>query len=53
MRLGGDLLGADLIALASLRDHYHAATPGSPLPRILGLTASPIFNPKNPGKSIA
>jgi endoribonuclease Dicer len=36
----------------SLKEHYHRKPPGSRLSRILGLTASPIFNPKKPVKSL-
>lgn len=39
-----------------MKDHYHRIrleSPGLPLPRLLGLTASPIYNPKNPKKAIS
>ncbi|ORY90629.1 hypothetical protein BCR35DRAFT_349581 [Leucosporidium creatinivorum] len=36
-----------------MKDHYRTKPPGSRLPRILGLTASPVFNPKHPAKSIS
>ncbi|GAA5974079.1 hypothetical protein JCM11641_003421 [Rhodosporidiobolus odoratus] len=36
-----------------MRQHYHPQKPASRLPRILGLTASPIWNVKRPEKAIA
>jgi hypothetical protein len=39
----------------SMQEHYHRLKrekPNAELPRILGMTASPIFNPKDPAKSI-
>lgn len=36
-----------------MKDHYHTKPSGSRRPLILGLTASSIFNPKNPAKSIS
>lgn len=38
-----------------MKDHYHRVrldSPTSELPRVLGMTASPIFNPKNPQKAL-
>ncbi|GAA6000835.1 hypothetical protein JCM10207_004681 [Rhodosporidiobolus poonsookiae] len=37
-----------------MRQHYHPRkAAGKPLPKILGLTASPIWNVKNPAKAIS
>ncbi|KAG8831366.1 Dicer-like protein 1, partial [Serendipita sp. 399] len=35
-----------------MRNHYHTIPPEQTRPKILGLTASPIFNPKNPVKAL-
>ncbi|KAJ9109197.1 hypothetical protein QFC21_000526 [Naganishia friedmannii] len=39
------------IAVA-FREFYHAMKPGKPRPKVLGLTASPIWSPNNPQKSL-
>ncbi|KAJ9125519.1 hypothetical protein QFC22_000480 [Naganishia vaughanmartiniae] len=39
------------IAVA-FREFYHAIEPGQPRPKVLGLTASPIWSPTNPQKSL-
>lgn len=35
-----------------MSEHYHKMQPGVPKPKILGLTASPIFDHKNPGPAL-
>ncbi|KAG8856530.1 Dicer-like protein 1 [Serendipita sp. 411] len=35
-----------------MKNHYHTIPRGQSRPKILGLTASPIFNPKNPVKAL-